>query len=361
MPISLKCPKCRQSYRVKDELAGRRVQCKCGEAMAVPQPAAASEPAAAGASDPLSSLLDEEMPPAAEGPTLRSTVVAAGSGLTQTAPLPTIKPAKKTGLNPVLIGAIAGAAVVGVLLIVLVVVLMGGPGESEVASTEDTAEEGAVGGAKEPPAGFATPEEAFEAVKKAQIERDWAAHLRAFTPESQDNLVGGAALAAVMLAKSDPGVSQLFEKHGVDQALLKDAPSIEKPGDFGALVGQMQKYQKQLAAAIRDKPAFYVDMMRHMETVGQQMAEKASASLFGVDVSKIRAEAEKLQAAARLVDVKIDGDTAVGSQTFTFQGRTFKTPVHFRRINGRWFVHQPTLQLPGQRPSQPPPGGAPPP
>lgn len=36
MPISLRCPNCGASYQVKDEMAGRRVKCRCGNAIQVP-------------------------------------------------------------------------------------------------------------------------------------------------------------------------------------------------------------------------------------------------------------------------------------------------------------------------------------
>ena len=36
MPISLQCPGCGKGYRVRDELAGRRVKCSCGTETTVP-------------------------------------------------------------------------------------------------------------------------------------------------------------------------------------------------------------------------------------------------------------------------------------------------------------------------------------
>ena len=36
MPISLQCPNCGASYQLKDEMAGKRVKCRCGSAIQVP-------------------------------------------------------------------------------------------------------------------------------------------------------------------------------------------------------------------------------------------------------------------------------------------------------------------------------------
>lgn len=44
MTIEFECPDCSREYRVKDELAGRRVTCKgCGEKIQVPDPDAAED------------------------------------------------------------------------------------------------------------------------------------------------------------------------------------------------------------------------------------------------------------------------------------------------------------------------------
>jgi len=43
MPISVDCPGCGKHYRLRDALAGRRVKCRCGRVVAVPEPE--SEPA----------------------------------------------------------------------------------------------------------------------------------------------------------------------------------------------------------------------------------------------------------------------------------------------------------------------------
>jgi hypothetical protein len=54
MPISLQCPGCGKSYRLRDDLAGKRVKCSCGTETTVPAPGAE----AAGSSNEFQ--LDEE-------------------------------------------------------------------------------------------------------------------------------------------------------------------------------------------------------------------------------------------------------------------------------------------------------------
>jgi len=85
---------------------------------------------------------------------------------------------------------------------------------------------------------------------------------------------------------------------------------------------------ERLAAAIRDKPEFYAELRNHLETVGSKLEGKAG-------LPKI--VSAKLLADSRLTEVVIQGDTATGQQSFSFWGRSIKLPVHFRRIDGRWY------------------------
>ena len=50
-------------------------------------------------------------------------------------------------------------------------------------------------------------------------------------------------------------------------------------------------------------------------------------------------------AEAKLIDVQITGDTAEGKRQISFPGRTLDVlPVHFRRIDQRWYIHQPNAR-----------------
>ena len=53
MAIAIKCPACGRGYKLKDELAGKRVKCQCGQPIIVPRPAEeAKPPASADIRDP---------------------------------------------------------------------------------------------------------------------------------------------------------------------------------------------------------------------------------------------------------------------------------------------------------------------
>jgi hypothetical protein len=69
MPIAVTCQTCGRQFKLRDELAGRTVRCRCGKPITVPGTAAA------GAGDAFVELLDEELarpyepPPEREAPT----------------------------------------------------------------------------------------------------------------------------------------------------------------------------------------------------------------------------------------------------------------------------------------------------
>jgi hypothetical protein len=43
MPISARCPTCGKTYQVREELAGKRAKCGCGEVMTVPEQQATTD------------------------------------------------------------------------------------------------------------------------------------------------------------------------------------------------------------------------------------------------------------------------------------------------------------------------------
>ena len=72
MPISLQCPGCGKGYALADELAGKRVKCRCGTVMTVPAPAAPEREPGREDTDPTSS--------ATEGPPRRPSRRDQGGG-----------------------------------------------------------------------------------------------------------------------------------------------------------------------------------------------------------------------------------------------------------------------------------------
>ena len=240
MAISIQCAQCGQTYKVRDDLAGKRVECKCGQALAVPQPSPDPEAGALPGQDPTAALLDDALPPTDEGAPLAGTVGADLAASSPQSVLPPLKePANQGGPNPLLIGAIVGGSLLGVLLVGLVILLATRSGAASV--TPD----------------FSTPEGVFEMYKKAAAAKDWATEIRVWTPETQEKVVGDTAFAALMKAKSAPEIGDLLKRHGVDESTWKDEPTGATPDNDQGIVTRMQERRRRIVAAIRDKPAFY--------------------------------------------------------------------------------------------------------
>ncbi len=331
MALSVKCPQCAHVYKLGDEWAGKRVKCKCGQAFAVPK----VETAELGAgSNPFSNLLDEALPPV-DGGTLPAGPLAGGAGGPVLAPLK--RRAKKSGPTPLVIGAIAGGGVLVLLLIGLVVVLTSGSGDSGDSAGGSPAE-----------AGFATPEEAFDALKKASLTKDWTAQLAVYTPDSQERIVGSVAYAAILLAGTSGSKEEIFKllkKHGIDPSTVKQQPLKMKPGNAEQMLQKMEQQQKKLSAAVKDRGAFYAELMPVLEKAGDQWMEKlpGMASALRKRSKQRRATVEKARAEAKLIDVQITGDRAQGKQQIAMGAQTINVPVRFRRIEGRWYLHQPDM------------------
>lgn len=351
MVISIKCPRCGQQYNLRNELADKRCKCRCGHAFVVPKPAPGTEAADFGddsESDRLSDLFDEALPLAAGGPAPCESIGGDFAEAASERVLRAVKPrAKRSSPNTLVIGAIVGGSAVAVLLIGLTIFMMAGSGGSDGTAASNGAAGQADSDAKEL-GGFATPEEAFDAFKKAMLAKDWASHLAVHTPESQERIVGGLAYTAIMFSQfsdSKPEITELLKKHGVGESMLKAQPSDMRPGDFKEMFQKIQQQQRQLAAAVKDKSTFYIEMMALLEKGGTEWAEKlpGMSSSPGKNAEQAREEAERARAEAKLVDVQISGDTAEGKQALPWRGRTMNLPVYFRRIDGRWYIHQPGM------------------
>jgi hypothetical protein len=174
--------------------------------------------------------------------------------------------------------------------------------------------------------GHSTPHAAFEALKQAQINRNWGGMYDVLTPDSRDRLVSGFAMIAQMAAASDSQVSAILSKYGV--APPAEIPKPTSPGDFARLMAEMQQNMKKSVEGVRDKRGFFVELMNYFQTRAEVKKKLDSEDL------------ERL-ANAELTDLTIEGDTARGKQTSTLTGRTSTSSVEFRRVNGGWLIHLP--------------------
>jgi len=267
MAISIQCPQCGKSYNHSDDLAGKRVKCKCGQAFAAPAR----------------------------------------------------RSSKGSGMSPLVLTAIIGGGAVVVLFIGLMIFLMSGPKDRTEALS-----------------GFTTPEEAFEALQKATVDRDWAAQLAVFAPESRERIVGSVVYWPRKFSQASESSREIVEtlkKHGIDESV-----SVERPSAM--LTANMEKELRELAAIIKDKSALYVELAPVALRADVEMASK----LRGITREKaeqLQEQRLKAHAEAKLMDVQISDDTAEGKQQIFLQGRTLDAPVHFRRIDQRWYIRLP--------------------
>ena len=296
MAIFMDCPQCGRKYKLGDESAGRRARCQCGQSLSVP------DPAPEAATDPLAGLLGKSLPQVGEET----------SGESATRPGP------------------AGSRRLTAVVVLALVALLAA---TAVYVTQKPAQRDGQGSRAEGPAvaaGFATPEDAFDAYKKATIAKDWAAQVRACTPDAQANMAAGAALLAVAGAKADPKLAGILEKHGLDESFWKDVSPASGTAGLRQLVDRFQE-------TIADKAAFYTDVMTEMEDLGAE-APKDAPEGVAAGLYQARALLGQAMAAARLVDVEIRGDVAEAKQALSFMGKTIHLPVRFRRIDEGWLI-----------------------
>jgi hypothetical protein len=172
--------------------------------------------------------------------------------------------------------------------------------------------------------GYSSPQAAFEALKQAQVSRNWGAMYDTVTPDSRERLVSGFAFIAQMAAGQEPEVAAILKKYGV----ATDAPQPSSPGDFAQFMQNMQDSMKKAAEGVSDKRGFFVELLRYFET-----REEVKQKLNEDELSKL--------ASAELIDLTIDGDTARAKQTTAIGSGSVTQSIEFRRINGGWLVHLP--------------------
>jgi hypothetical protein len=354
--IAIKCPGCGKSYSLREDLAGRRVKCKCDQAMKVPDVAA--KPDAMDGLDALGSLLDDELPPteakpsgsAKRDPAAKASLKPGGRPSRKSAPAKIkIRWAKGKGGDPSpMLNALMGLGVVaGVSLVVAVIAF-------------------AVMRSFRP--GYASPEEAFAVHQEALFKKNWGSLIRTYSAESQEVLVGGMLMmASIPMIESSSLVQAVLEKHGVDGMMKKDesADGSGKPSvgdlegaaadgeqetseeeeaevalpDYAALAREAEERRKKALSAIEDKAVFYVDFMAAMEA--ERDKHLPENPMLQVWSKKPAGEARRALAAAKLDNLTIDGDTAEGEMSFKLPGEedAIVAPVAFKKSDGRWLIH----------------------
>jgi hypothetical protein len=178
---------------------------------------------------------------------------------------------------------------------------------------------------------FDSPQEVFDAAAAAEKQKDHRAAVECLTEDSRDRLaamlltVGMLTKAFGSLDKSEQGkekvklLDDVFEKHGLTKEVLekaKKAPPARQAEEF-----------KQL---IKDPTGFVADMLAVMPRLSGKKGDQGAGPLKG---------------AARLEDLKIDGDTASGVAVTEKDGKKERTPIKFKKEAGGWKIELPAELL----------------
>jgi hypothetical protein len=165
--------------------------------------------------------------------------------------------------------------------------------------------------------GASTPEGVFNNFKTAMKDKDFKSGFAQLTPDSQDMMLGSLAanisLGFGMDPTKGPDVQKMMDKHGIKKI---DPTTIQPGTDPRVLL-------KDTVANVKDKPACFADLMTWMENNSE---------------GKDRAEKMEAYAHAELVDLKTEGDSAVGSVKVKRNGNEESNPMTFKKIGGTWFI-----------------------
>ncbi|MHC4400157.1 MAG: hypothetical protein ACYTG0_10800 [Planctomycetota bacterium] len=311
MTISVKCTACAKPYEAPDELAGKRVACKCGCPMVLPSPVSDSDDDVYDLA-PAPEPVEPSVPP-------DEAVATAAAGSGAYAPPETEEPPeappRAAPINPrwIVLGSVGGTLILGVLIYLV------------------------AGWLFQP--GFGSPEEAFRAFVQAAADKDWEGQLLVLSPESRDRAIGTMVLTAQGMAASSPEIREVLRDHGVEETMEIEAAANDAPLDFADFGRAMAERQKRLASAVEDPGAFYADFMEAFE---EEIKKKLPSNPYlKFAFGKAMAEGRRAVGRANLKDLEIDGDTAQGSMSLSIVGREFDLPVMFKRVDGRWFIHTP--------------------
>ncbi len=350
MSIPVKCPGCGKAYKLRDELAGKRVKCKCGQGMIVPSPAAAGESddstydlAPMEKADPVSSLLDEEMSSAVGGPGLGGPAAGAAAESPQAVRLPPMKrteaeePGAQAPGTSRLVGLLAGqlarrAAIVGgsvvglvvgaVVMFLLVSMLFRG--------------------------GFSSPEDAFAAHQQAFERKQWKAQFRTYSPESQEQIAGAVASTALAMAESSAEIKEILKKYGIEEVEEPEMSLDAAPLDYDEFLKKMEERERQMVSGVKNKAAFFNELVSAIHS--QELEDLPDNPAMRIYVAMGRSEARHDLIRGKLTDLEIDGDEAHGYISIRFGTKKVETPIAFKRIKGRWFIHTPGLEDPSDTP-----------
>lgn len=306
MPISVTCPKCGQTYKLRDELAGKAAKCRCGQAITIPVPSAVLD-AIAEVTGPLGvpgdpfAGLSEEMTAAEEASPLKPVRRRR------------VKQSWSTWVSPkffgfLLAGAVVCAAIGG--LIFLVVRLAEGP-----------------------PPRWNSPDEVYATWCIAPTQSNWKLFFDTQAPDNQDRLALDMACNAVFGASYIPAFGEVCGNYGFT------------PADLESLRGNREGYEEakrtveEAVDRMSDstKADLFVDVVE-IFVDDQRMPEKIPFRMFStVDYWRTLKEG---RGKARLCNVKIDGNVATADvEHLDDAGKVTSVTLNqmpFVKINDEW-------------------------
>lgn len=301
---------CGKTYPLNPALYGKQVRCQaCGRQFVVPtpgrSPSPAPQPDPLATNNPLDGLGDLSNWGVPTANSAMNIPMGAATIPTTTYSAPVAKPKRKSSfkVNKKLI------AVIG--LSILAVVAIAGIGVAAFTWL--------------PIGGYRSPQAVFDAHYRAQANRDWNTMFNTLTPESQSQMTGMLAGMLSTLSAFDPKIGELVKKYGITAQTRDVGKQGSDMQDLAAMFAQMQKDMAAAADAIKDKRAFFVDVMSEMEELAEDK---------GANFSKLIERSRE----AELKDVVIDGDTARGTQSVTLGSSKLNLPVAFRKIDGGWRI-----------------------
>jgi hypothetical protein len=183
---------------------------------------------------------------------------------------------------------------------------------------------------------YRTPQEVFDAAKKALQKEDWKTFCGTLTNDSRDMFAFPMVMLPVMmkgfakffpeekrkefLAKLKP-LEEVLAKHGLTEEALNKM-ELAKPAGKG--LDAMKEALGKLLAPVKDRCAFFADMMKAF----QKMDDKKGKG--GVILRD-----------GELKDVKIEGDKAKGVFVRQEGGKEQRDPIQFARVDGSWRIDLP--------------------
>lgn len=307
MTINLKCNQCGKSYRLQDSMVGKRVKCKCGSSMTV-QSAGAVDDDPLGLSDvgmpgPLDDLLEAELP-SGGGSTLPVRARSAAPAPPTSTPAKKKRKAKKEkkeGMSNTMASLIVAGFIVGVFAFV-------GIGLFLASALKKT--------------GFESPEAAFAAHQEALHNKDWAAQIQTYTPDSQRDLAFAVTWYAVDKLANREEIKQALAAHGLTSTFAPDSLS-----DLDAA---------RQSFSVTDVVKCYDDMVKAVDIASE---DRITNSLLRAMHRREKGDRVRERAGGTLRDLAVNGGTAAATVFLTLDDdEELEDAVTFRQIDGRWFI-----------------------